>query len=58
MSYFGGEGTGYESVRKPLNMGMASTKGDITQAHPWETSPAPVLYQRQECTVVGETHPL
>lgn len=43
MSYFGGEGTGYESVRKPLNMGMASTKGDITQAHPWETSPAPVL---------------
>lgn len=43
MSYFGGEGTGYESVRKPLNMGMASTKVDITQAHPWETSPAPVL---------------
>lgn len=43
MNYFGGEGTGYESVRKPLNMGMASTKGDITQAHPWETSPAPVL---------------
>lgn len=43
MSYFGGEGTGYESVRKPLNMGMASTKGDITQAHPWEASPAPVL---------------
>lgn len=43
MSYFGGEGTGYESVRKPLNMGMASTKGDITQAHLWETSPAPVL---------------
>ena len=43
MSYFGGEGTGYESVRKPLNMGMASTKGDITQARPWETSPAPVL---------------
>ena len=43
MSYFGGEGTGYESVRKPLNMGMASTKGDITQAHPWKTSPAPVL---------------
>lgn len=43
MSYFGGEGTGYESVRKPLNMGMASTKGDITQAHPWETSPSPVL---------------
>ena len=43
MSYFGGEGTGYEAIRKPLNMGMASTKGDITQAHPWETSPAPVL---------------
>lgn len=43
MSYFGGEGTGYEAIRKPLNMGMASTKGDITQAHPWKTSPAPVL---------------
>lgn len=43
MSYFGGEGTGYEAIRKPLNMGMASTKGDITQAHPWETSPSPVL---------------
>lgn len=43
MSYFGGEGTGYEAIRKPLNMGMASTKGDITKAHPWETSPSPVL---------------
>lgn len=43
MSYFGGEGTGYEAIHKPLNMGMASTKGDITQAHPWETSPSPVL---------------
>ena len=43
MSYFGGEGTGYEAIRKPLNMGMASTKGDFTQAHPWETSPSPVL---------------
>ena len=43
MSYFGGEGTGYEAIRKPLNMGMASTRGDITQAHPWETSPSPVL---------------
>lgn len=43
MSYFGGEGTGYEAIRKPLNMGMASTKGDITQAHPWETSFSPVL---------------
>lgn len=43
MSYFGGEGTGYEAIHKPLNMGMAFTKGDITQAHPWETSPSPVL---------------
>lgn len=43
MSYFGGEGTGYEAIRKPLNMGMASTRGDITKAHPWETSPSPVL---------------
>ena len=43
MSYFGGVGTGYEAVRAPLNMGMASTKGSITSAHEWNTSPSPVL---------------
>lgn len=43
MSYFGGVGTGYEAVRAPLNMGMASTKGSITKAHEWDTSAKPVL---------------
>lgn len=43
MSYFGGVGTGYEAVRAPLNMGMASTKGSITEAHEWETSTKPIL---------------
>ncbi len=43
MSYFGGVGTGYEAVRAPLNMGMAFTKGSITEAHEWQTSPTPVL---------------
>ncbi len=43
MSYFGGVGTGYEAVRAPLNMGMASTRGSITDAHEWDTSPTPVL---------------
>lgn len=43
MSYFGGVGTGYEAVKAPLNMGMASTKQSITKATEWETSPKPVL---------------
>ena len=43
MSYFGGVGTGYEAVRAPLNMGMASTKGSITEASEWQTSAKPIL---------------
>lgn len=43
MSYFGGIGTGYEAVRAPLSIGMASTRGGITVAHEWETSKKPVL---------------
>ncbi len=43
MSYFGGTGTGYEAVRAPLNMGMASTRGSIAEAHEWQTSASPVL---------------
>ena len=43
MSYFGGVGTGYEAVRAPLNMGMASTKAPITEATEWQTSAKPVL---------------
>lgn len=58
MSYFGGEGTGYEAIRKPLNMGMASTKGDITQAHPWETSPSPVLSINDKSAQWWENSPI
>lgn len=43
MSYFGGIGTGYEAVRAPLNIGIASTRGDITIPHEWENSETPVL---------------
>ena len=43
MTYIGGHGTGYEAVREPLNIGMAWTDADITQAHEWQSSPKPLL---------------
>ena len=43
MTYIGGHGTGYEAVREPLNIGMAWTNGDITQAHEWQTTDQPLL---------------
>ena len=43
MTYIGGHGTGYEAVREPLNIGMAWTKGDITQAHEWLSGEKPLL---------------
>lgn len=43
MTYIGGHGTGYEAVREPLNIGLASTRGDITTAHEWDGSDAPLL---------------
>ena len=43
MTYIGGPGTGYEAVNAPLSIGMASTKGDITQAHQWETRDEPLM---------------
>ena len=43
MTYIGGSGTGYEAVNAPLNIGIASTKGDIGTAHLWETSKKPLL---------------
>ena len=43
MTYIGGHGTGYEAVREPLNIGLAWTNGDITQAHEWQTAKAPLL---------------
>ena len=43
MTYIGGHGTGYEAVREPLNIGMAWTNGDITQAHEWLSADKPLL---------------
>ena len=43
MTYIGGSGTGYEAVNAPLDIGLASTTGDITTAHPWTTLPTPLL---------------
>ena len=43
MTYIGGHGTGYEAVREPLNIGMAWTDGDITQAHEWQSADNPLL---------------
>ena len=43
MTYIGGHGTGYEAVREPLNIGMAWTNSDITQAHEWQSGDKPLL---------------
>ena len=43
MTYIGGSGTGYEAVRAPLNIGIASTKGNISLAHEWDTGESPLL---------------
>ena len=43
MTYIGGDGTGYEAVQKPLNIGIAWTKGDIAKAHEWDSADKPLL---------------
>ena len=43
MTYIGGHGTGYEAVREPLNIGLAWTNGDITQAHEWQSDDKPLI---------------
>ena len=43
MTYIGGHGTGYEAVREPLNIGIAWTDSDITQAHEWQSGDKPLL---------------
>jgi predicted GH43/DUF377 family glycosyl hydrolase len=43
MTYIGGHGTGYEAVREPLNIGIAWTQDDITQAHEWQSADKPLL---------------
>ena len=36
MTYIGGAGMCYEAVNGPLHVGLASTKGDPTEAHEWQ----------------------
>ena len=43
LTYICGHGTGYEAVREPLNIGIAWTDGDITQAHEWQSGNKPLL---------------
>ena len=43
MTYIGGPGTGYEAVNAPLSIGIASTKGDVTKAHLWQTQDRPLM---------------
>ena len=43
MTYIGGHGTCYEAVREPLNIGLAWTSSDITQAHEWQSDDKPLI---------------
>ena len=43
MTYLGGNGRGYEAINAPLHIGLASTKGDPTEAHPWQAPLKPIL---------------
>ena len=43
MTYIGGQGTGYEAVRAPLSIGIASTREDATTAHQWDTQEKPLM---------------
>lgn len=44
MTYLGGAGTGYEAVREPLYIGVASTDQPISAAHEWEAPDKPILH--------------
>lgn len=48
MTYIGGPGTGYEAVNAPLSIGLASTSGDITTPHPWNTVDKPMISYQDE----------
>lgn len=43
MTYIGGPGTGYEAVKAPLSIGIATTKDNLTTAHQWETFEKPLM---------------
>lgn len=43
MTYIGGPGTGYEAVNAPLSIGLATTKGQVSSALPWQTYDKPLL---------------
>lgn len=50
MSYFGGEGRGYEAIEKPLFIGMAWTKEDPTLPHEWNSSKKPLMTNHDKDT--------
>lgn len=43
LTYIGGEGTGYESVNKPLYIGLAWTGKPLGSAHEWEAMDSPIM---------------
>lgn len=43
MTYLGGDGTGYESVNKPLHIGLAWTDRPLGSAHEWQAQDKPVM---------------
>ena len=43
MSYFGGEGRGYEAIEAPLSIGVAWTEESPAVAHEWETGKKPMM---------------
>lgn len=43
MTYIGGDGTGYESVKAPLHIGLASTRENPASPHEWHSPDKPIL---------------
>lgn len=43
MTYLGGEGRGYETAQKPLDIGLAWTRMNPSTAHEWGSLPRPIL---------------
>ena len=43
MTYIGGHGRGYEAVKEPLSIGLASTDETIAEATEWTCEPEPIM---------------
>lgn len=54
MTYIGSKKRGYEGV--PISIGLASTKGDITQPHEWKCMPEPILNYGDKDTLWWESY--